>query len=43
LVTTARTATAAAALEIALPGGARVSFHDVQQVPLLAVLLKALA
>jgi len=42
-VTTARTATAAAALEIALPGGARVSFHDVQQVPLLAVLLKALA
>jgi len=43
LVTTARTATAAAALEIALPGGAQVILHAAQQVPLLAVLLKALA
>ena len=41
--TTARTATVAAALEIALPGGAQVILHDAQQVPLFAVLLKALA
>ena len=41
-VTTARTATAAAALEIALTGGAQVILDDAQQVPLLAVLLKAL-
>ena len=41
-VTAAQTATAAAAVEIALPGGARVILHDAQQVPLLAVLLKAL-
>lgn len=42
-VTAARTATAATALEIALPGGARVSLHDAGQVPLLAALFKALA
>jgi len=42
-VTAARTATAAAALEIALPGGARVTLRDAQHVPLLAALLKALA
>ena len=42
-VTAAQTATAATALEIALPGGARVSLHDAQQVPLLAALIKALA
>ena len=42
-VAAAQTATAAAALEVALPGGARLSLHDAQQVPLLAVLLKALA
>ena len=42
-VTAAQTGTTAAALEIALPGGARLSLHDVQQVPLLAALFKALA
>ena len=42
-VTAAQTATAAAALEIALPGGARLSLQDAQQMPLLASLLKALA
>lgn len=42
-VAAARTAVAAIALEIALPGGARASLHDAQQAPLLAALLKALA
>ena len=42
-VTAAQTATAASTLEIALPGGAQLSFHDAGQVPLLATLLKALA
>ena len=42
-VTAAQVATAAAALEIVLPGGARLSLQDEQQVPLLAALLKALA
>ncbi len=42
-VTASQTATAAAALEIALPGGARLTLHDAQQVPLLAALIKALA
>lgn len=42
-VTAARTATAATALEIALPGGARASLHDAGQAALLAALLKALA
>ncbi len=42
-VAAAQTTTAAAPLEIALLGGARLSLHDTQQVPLLAALLKALA
>lgn len=42
-VTAAQTATAAAALEVTLPGGARATLHDAGQVQLLAALLKALA
>lgn len=42
-VTAARPATAAVPLEVALPGGARATLHDVRQAPLLATLLKALA
>ncbi len=42
-VTAAQPATAAATVEVALPGGVRATLHDVQQVPLLAALIKALA
>jgi hypothetical protein len=42
-VTASQPAKTAAALEIALPGGAQLTLHDAGQVPLLATLLKALA
>ena len=42
-VTAAQPATAAATLEVTLPGGAQVTLRDAGQVPMIVALLKALA